>query len=141
VTRATRGERDSKAAPARSRPVSVLVVDDSPVFRRGMSRTIQAHVGLELAGDADGGEAGLEAIERLEPDIVLLDLVMPDVDGFEVLARLRERDPPPASRVIVVSASLDAEIERQALHAGAVACMSKGRSRAEICAEALRVSQ
>jgi DNA-binding NarL/FixJ family response regulator len=121
--------------------VRVLVVDDSPVFRRGMGRAVEVQGGLELVGEAGGGEAALEAIERLRPDVVLLDLRMPDVDGFEVLERLRDTDPPPSCRVVIVSASLDGETERAALAAGAAACVSKESPRAEICAAALRLAR
>ena len=121
--------------------VGVLVVDDSPVFRRGMGRAVRVHAGLELVGEADGGEAALEAIERLQPDVVLLDLRMPDIDGLEVLERLRELDPPPACRVLIVRASLVEDIERAARAAGAAGCVSKELSRADICATALRVAR
>jgi DNA-binding NarL/FixJ family response regulator len=125
----------------RTGSVGVLVVDDSPVFRRGMGRAVRFHTGLELVGEADGGQAALEAIERLQPDVVLLDLRMPDIDGLEVLARLRDVDPRPTCRVLVVSASLDEEIERAARAAGAAGCVSKGLARADICAAALRVAR
>jgi DNA-binding NarL/FixJ family response regulator len=121
--------------------VSVLVVDDSPVFRRGMGRAVQGHAGLELIGEADGGEAALEAIDRLRPDVVLLDLRMPEVDGLAVLERLREAEPPPRSRVLIVSASLDDATERAALAAGAAGCVSKDSARADICAAALRLAR
>jgi DNA-binding NarL/FixJ family response regulator len=123
----------------RTGSVGVLVVDDSPVFRRGMSRAVGIHAGLELVGEVDGGEAALDAIERLRPDVVLLDLRMPDLDGLEVLERLRDLDPRPACRVLIVSASLDEEIERAARAAGAAGCVSKDLARADICATALRV--
>jgi DNA-binding NarL/FixJ family response regulator len=125
----------------RTGSVGVLIVDDSPVFRRGMSRAVGIHAGLELVGEADGGEAGLEAIERLRPDVVLLDLRMPDLDGLEVLERLRDLDPPPACRVLIVSASLDEETERAGRAAGAAGCVSKDLARADICATALRVAR
>ena len=137
------GSTESSAAEdtAGSGSVSVLVVDDSPVFRRGMGRAIEVHDGLELVGEADGGAAAVEAIERLRPDVVLLDLRMPDLDGFAVLERLRELDPPPSSKVIIVSASLNEETERAALAAGAVGCVSKDSPRADICAAALRLAR
>lgn len=134
-------ESPAAGAPATSGSVSVLVVDDSPVFRRGMGRAVEIHVGLELVGEAHGGEAALEAIERLRPDVVFLDLRMPDLDGFDVLERLRDADPPPTCRVVIVSASLDEETERAALAAGAVACVSKDSPRADICAAALRLAR
>jgi DNA-binding NarL/FixJ family response regulator len=136
------GSTESAAqASGRTSSVGVLVVDDSPVFRRGMGRAVRVHAGLQLVGEADGGEAALEAIERLRPDVVLLDLRMPDIDGLEVLERMRDLDPPPASRVLIVSASLDEEIERAALAAGAAGCVSKGLARADICAAALRLAR
>jgi DNA-binding NarL/FixJ family response regulator len=133
------GSTESLAAGKRSGrdSVSVLVVDDSPVFRRGMGRAVQAHAGLELIGEAEGGHAALEAIERLRPDVVLLDLRMPDLDGFGVLDRMRESD----ARVLIVSASLDEETERAARAAGAAGCVSKDSPRAEICASALRIAR
>jgi DNA-binding NarL/FixJ family response regulator len=119
----------------------VLVVDDSPVFRRGMARAVQIHAGLELAGEADSGAAALRAIARLAPDIVLMDLRMPDLDGFAVLERLRETDPRPSCRVLIVSASLDEEIERAAAAAGAAGCMGKDLARTDICAAAVLVGR
>jgi len=137
------GGSTESAAPVSGRTgsVGVLVVDDSPVFRRGMGRAVRVHAGLELVGEADGGQAALQAIERLRPDVVLLDLRMPDIDGLEVLERLRELDPPPACRVLLVSASLDEGIEHAARAAGAVGCVSKELSRADICAAALSVAR
>jgi DNA-binding NarL/FixJ family response regulator len=129
-------ERDA-AAP--DRPVRVLVVDDSLVFRTGMTRAVQACAEMVLLGEADGGEAALEAIDRLEPDLVILDLLMPDLDAFGVLRALHARPTPPACRVLVISATLDDEVERDLLAAGADACMSKASSRASICDEALRL--
>src|SRR6476661_10317261 len=106
----------------RTGSVGVLVVDDSPVFRRGMARAVRLHGGLELVGEADGGEAALDAIERLRPDVVLLDLRMPDIDGLEVLERLHDLDPPPVCKVLIVSASLDEHVEQAARAAGAAGC-------------------
>jgi DNA-binding NarL/FixJ family response regulator len=140
--RPERGSTESAAeVSGRTGSVGVLVVDDSPVFRRGMGRAVRITTGLELVGEADGGQAALEAIERLQPDVVLLDLRMPDIDGLEVLDRLRDVDPRPTCRVLVVSASLDEEIERAACAAGAAGCVSKGLARADICAAALRVAR
>jgi DNA-binding NarL/FixJ family response regulator len=121
--------------------VTVLVVDDSPVFRRGMARAVQIHAGLELVGEADCGEAALSAIARLAPDVVLMDLRMPDLDGIAVLERLREIEPPSSCRVVIVSASLDEEVERAAALAGAAGCVGKDLPRAAICAAALRLAR
>jgi DNA-binding NarL/FixJ family response regulator len=121
--------------------VGVLVVDDNDVFRRGMVRAVERHAEMELAGEADGGEAALAAIERVQPDLVLLDLQMPDLDGFAVLARLRHADPRPSCSVVLVSSALDDEVERAARDAGAVGCIGKDTPRTQICAEALRLAR
>jgi DNA-binding NarL/FixJ family response regulator len=121
--------------------VGVLVVDDNDVFRRGMVRAVERHAEMELAGEADGGEAALAAIERVQPDLVLLDLQMPDLDGFAVLARLRDADPRPSCSVVLVSSALDDEVERAAREAGAVGCIGKDTPRTQICAEALRLAR
>jgi DNA-binding NarL/FixJ family response regulator len=136
------GSTEARTAQQRGRgSVGVLVVDDSPVFRRGMTRAVELHTGLELIGEAEGGEAALEAIGRLRPDVVLLDLRMPGLDGFAVLEHLAEAALPHPCRVVVVSASLDDEIERAAHAAGAAACIGKDSPRAEICAAALRLAR
>ena len=74
--------------------------------------------------------------------MVLLDLRMPDIDGLEVLERLRDLDPPPPPcKVLIVSASLDEQVEQAARAAGAAGCVSKDLARADICATALRVAR
>jgi DNA-binding NarL/FixJ family response regulator len=132
---------DTRTSTAPEGAVSVLVVDDSRVFRRGMARAVQGHAGLSLAGEADSGEAALGAIARLRPDVVLLDLRMPGLDGLSVLARLRAAEPRPSCRVLIVSASLDEEVERAADAAGAAGCIGKDSPRTDICAEALRLAR
>ena len=122
------------------RPVGVLVVDDSLVFRTGMTRAVQACDGLELVGEADSGEAALRAIADLAPDLVILDLRMPDMDGIGVLRRLRAQSPPPACRVLVISATLDDGVEAEVLAAGADAALSKALTRADICTAALHLA-
>ena len=119
----------------------VVVVYYCPVFWRAWGRPVRLHNGLELIGEAEGGEAALEAVEQLRPDVVLLDLRMPELDGLEVLERLRDLDSPPACKVLIVSASLDEQVEQAARAAGAAGCVSKDLARADICATALRVAR
>jgi two-component system, NarL family, nitrate/nitrite response regulator NarL len=140
VTSTARSLRGSAGrAAGDGRPVGVLVVDDSLVFRTGMTRAVQACDGMELVGEADGGEAGLRAIAELAPDLVILDLRMPDLDAVGVLHALRAQDPPPSCRVLVISATLDDDVEAEVLAAGADACLSKALTRADICNVALRL--
>ncbi|MDD3643139.1 MAG: LytTR family DNA-binding domain-containing protein [Candidatus Krumholzibacteria bacterium] len=85
-----------------SEPVKVLVVDDEKPARRELTRLVGRIDGFEVAGEAGDGEKAVESIRRLAPDIVLLDIQMPGLDGFRVLASLGEDDPHPA--VIFVTA-------------------------------------
>jgi len=140
MTTTARSLRTSTAPVAqRDRTVGVLVVDDSLVFRTGMVRAVKACDGLELLGEAADGETALRLVDELEPDLVILDLRMPGLDGFGVLERLHA-DGPPACRVLVISATLDGGVEDEAMAAGADACLSKALSRADICDAALRLA-
>src|ERR1700751_2438975 len=79
------------AEMGRAVPIRVLVVDDSSVMRSQLRGALGASPQIEVAGTAQDGRDALEAIGRLDPDLVLLDLEMPQMNGLEVLAELRAR--------------------------------------------------
>jgi DNA-binding NarL/FixJ family response regulator len=81
-------------------PTTVLIVDDHATFR-SLARRLLEHHGFEVVGEARDGEAGVQAVRELRPDVVLLDVQMPGIDGFEVAARLAAEGDPPA--VVMVS--------------------------------------
>ncbi len=76
-------------------PSSVLIVDDHPSFRLSARRMLEAD-GYSVVGEAADGAAAIEAVRELDPDLVLLDVQLPDIDGFEVAERLRARNGGPA---------------------------------------------
>ena len=76
----------------------ILVIDDEPAIRRAVERNLAGH-GFDVRG-ADSGEEGLDLETRYHPDLVLLDMVLPDISGTDVIARLRERTSIP---IIVLS--------------------------------------
>jgi len=117
----------------------VLVVDDSRVFRTGMVRAVQACDGMDLLGEADGGESGLRAIAELEPDLVILDLRMPDLDAIGVLRALHAGETPPTCRVLVISSAIDDAVENELYAAGADGILSKALTRADICSAGLQL--
>ena len=83
--------------------VTVLIVDDHPSFRAS-ARTLLEAEGYEIVGEAENGMAAVRAAEELHPDLVLLDVQLPDLDGFEVADRLRELEDPPE---VVLTSSRD----------------------------------
>jgi DNA-binding NarL/FixJ family response regulator len=79
---------------------SLLIVDDHASFR-DLAQSLLSQQGFHVAGAAEDGESALEQVDRLHPDIVLVDVQLPDIDGFEVAYRLSLRVPPP--RVVLIS--------------------------------------
>lgn len=95
--------RQAAPAPDASRAVRVLTVDDQAVFRRIADDVIAATDGFEAVGEADSGYEALDAVQRLSPDLVLLDVRMPGLDGIEVARRIVAI----RSDVVVVLISID----------------------------------
>jgi len=73
-----------------SQPIRVMLVDDHTMVRRGLATFLKVFDDLELAGEADSGEAAIELCSQVLPDVILMDLMMPDMDGYEVARRLRK---------------------------------------------------
>jgi len=108
-----------------------LVVDDHPSFRK-TARVLLESEGFQVVGEAADGASAIEAAKTLRPDVVLLDIVLPDIDGFEVAARLISNGNPPA---IVLTSSHDARDFGRLIHeSGARGFISK----AELSASRLR---
>ena len=83
---------------------TILIVDDHPSFRETARALLEAE-GFDVVGEAEDGESAIEAARRLRPEVVLLDVQLPDIDGFEVAARLTANGDAPA---IVLTSSRDA---------------------------------
>ena len=93
--------------PSPTRTVRVLTIDDQAIFRALARDVIEATPGFASAGDAAGGEEGLEAVGKLKPDLVLLDVRMPGMSGIEVARRLAATHP----EVVVVLISIEERID------------------------------
>lgn len=122
-----------------SPPYTVVLADDHQAFREGLARSVAAHDRLELAAELGDGAGALAAIERLRPDVAVLDLEMPGLDGLEVCRRLG-RDPAARTRVLIVTATLDKGLAEAAAEAGAADLVGKEASRREICEAIVRVA-
>lgn len=116
-------ENQSPAGPARL--ARLLVVDDSAATLKGLCDFVQDQKEFELAGTARGGREALELVARLQPDVVLLDMGMPELNGLECARAIRERFP----RVVVIHLSgHDSPVWREASdEAGAHGFVSKAR--------------
>ncbi|MQA06130.1 MAG: response regulator [Streptosporangiales bacterium] len=103
--------------------IRVLVVDDHPVVRQGLRMFLDLQDDIEVVGEAADGAAAIDAVSELGPDVVLLDLKMPGVDGVETLRMLRERDETP--KVLVVTSFTDPSAVVPAIRAGAAGYVYK----------------
>jgi DNA-binding NarL/FixJ family response regulator len=112
------------------RPLRVLLVDDDPVFRELLAFVLRADVGAEIVGHASDGALGVELARELHPDVVVMDLRMPAMDGFEATRQIAATVPD--ARVVVVSSSTEPEDIERAGKAGAAGYVPKDRAVAEL---------
>ena len=117
--------------------IRVLIVDDHAVVREGLRTFLELQEGIEVAGEASDGHDAIRAAERLRPDVVLMDLVMPNLDGVGAMRELRQRVP--AARVIVLTSFLDDERLLPAVRAGAAGYLLKNVQPQEL-ARAIRTA-
>jgi NarL family two-component system response regulator LiaR len=110
--------------------ISVLVVDDHAVVRQGLRTFLELQEDIEVVGEAADGEQAMTEIARLGPDVVLMDLVMPRLDGVSAIERLRSVAP--ATRVIVLTSFLDEDKVLPAVRAGAAGYLLKDVQPAEL---------
>jgi len=103
--------------------IRVLIVDDHNVVREGLRTFLELQDGIEVAGEAADGHEAISEAERLRPDVVLMDLVMPRLDGVAAMRELRRRVP--ATRVIILTSFLDDERLLPAVRAGAAGYLLK----------------
>lgn len=112
--------------------IRVLLVDDHSVVRSGLSAMLAAEDDLELVGEAGDGAEGVRQCERLKPDVVLMDLLMPVMDGVTATRLIHERCP--AARVIILTSFKEREQVDGALKAGAMSYLLKTVSAADLVA-------
>ncbi len=118
-----------------SNPIRVLLVDDHAVVRSGLGAFLLAYDDLELVGEAASGEEAVRLCERFQPDVVLMDLVMPGMDGATATRLIREHCP--QIQVIALTSFKEKELVEGALEAGAIGYLLKNVS-AEELANAIR---
>jgi DNA-binding NarL/FixJ family response regulator len=117
--------------------IRLLVVDDQALFREGMRTVLSAYDDLEVVGEASNGEHALEQAAALRPDVILMDLRMPVLDGPGAIRKLRERPAPPP--VLALTTFDDDDSVFEALRAGAIGYVLKDISSVQLV-EAVRAA-
>jgi DNA-binding NarL/FixJ family response regulator len=117
-------------AGGRQQPISVVIVDDHPVVRRGLRALIDSFDDFEVIGEAGDGEAAVREVLVLRPDVVVMDVMMPGVDGVEATRRIVKSVPDTA--VLVLSMADEDDIVFSAMQAGARGYLLKGAAQEEI---------
>jgi two-component system nitrate/nitrite response regulator NarL len=116
--------------PTARETMRIVIADDHETYRRGLARAIRRFGTLDLVGEASDGAQALEVIREASPDIALLDVRMPEIDGLEVARRLNELG---GVIVVLLTGSNTEELVAAAEAAGVTTLLSKDLSRDDIC--------
>ena len=110
--------------------VRILIADDHAVVRKGLNALIQTEEGMEVVGEATDGVEAVELVAALRPDVILLDLVMPRMDGIEAIRGIRQKDP--EARILVLTSFSEDEKVLTAIEVGAMGCLLKDATPEEL---------
>ncbi len=108
------------------KPLSILIADDHEVVRRGIRALLEARPGWKICGEAASGRAAVEKVKTLRPDLVLLDLTMPEMDGLEAIQKLLEARP--GTKILVLTMNDSGEMASKVLAAGASGLVLKSEA-------------
>ena len=120
---------------SKSAPIRVLLVDDHMVVRSGLATFLLVYDDLELVGQASGGKEAIRLCDQEPPDVVLMDLVMPGMDGAKATQLIRQKHP--QVQVVILTSFPEEELVQRALKAGAISYLLKNVSADEL-ADAIR---
>ncbi len=120
-----------------SQPIRVMLVDDHTMVRRGLATFLKVFDDLQLAGEAESGAAAIQLCAEVLPDVVLMDMVMPDMDGAATTRLIRQQFP--QVQVIALTSFKEGDLVKNALEAGAIGYLLKDVS-ADVLAGAIRAA-
>lgn len=126
------------SAPPPARPIRVLLVDDSPLIRLGLRAALEDCREVAIVGEAGTAADGLAAVEQHKPDVVLLDLRLPDKSGLVVCREIIKGRP--ATRVLILTSATDERNVHEAIAAGAQGYLLKENDGASLAAAITRVA-
>ena len=112
--------------------INILIADDHAIVRTGLRALLRAEPGLQLVGEATGGYEAIELVGKTRPDILILDLSMPDLDGIAVTRQLKPEYPD--LRILILTVHEDEAMLREAIRAGASGYIVKRAAEAELIA-------
>lgn len=115
-----------------SHPIRVLIVDDHAMVRSGLRMFLLAFDDLEMAGEAANGSDAVRLVEQLQPDVVLMDLIMPGQDGMLTTQIIKKRFP--KVQVLALTSFADPSLMQEAVHVGAIGFLLKSVSAADLAA-------
>ena len=121
-----------------TRQITILTVDDHPILREGIASIIQGEKDMVVVGEASTGREAIEVFRNKRPDVTLMDLQMPDLNGIRALGTIRQEHP--QARIIVLTTYEGDVLARRALRAGACGYILKDMIRTELL-EAIRAVQ
>jgi DNA-binding NarL/FixJ family response regulator len=122
---------DADAGSAlKSASVRIVIADDHEIFRRGLRSLLESHSDWEVCGEAVNGQEAIEKVKQLKPDVVVLDVTMPHVNGLEAAREIRRIVP--ESKVVILSQHEPALMKQSALAAGAGAYVTKSEVSREL---------
>jgi DNA-binding NarL/FixJ family response regulator len=116
--------------PSSSQPIRVMTVDDHPLLREGIAAVIEGQADMKLVGEATNGREAIERYRALRPDVTLMDLRMPDINGIEAITAIRSEFP--GARIIVLTTYTGDAQALGALKAGASAYLLKSMLRKDL---------
>jgi DNA-binding NarL/FixJ family response regulator len=116
--------------PFEMAPVRILIADDHEIFRRGLRSLLESHPEWEVCGEAVDGQDAVDRVKELQPDVIVLDVGMPRMNGLEAAELIRKQIPD--SRIVILSQHEPQVVKQAALSAGARAYVTKSQVSQEL---------